>query len=42
MTALLLGGTALALTGFLVLALLQMTGGRHLMTRHRSTTTEET
>lgn len=44
MTALLLGGTALALTGFLVLALLQLTGGPTLMTRHRSTptTTEET
>lgn len=44
MTVLLLASAALALTGFLGLALLQLTGGPTLMTRHRTTptTTEET
>lgn len=45
MTALLIAGTALALTAGLVLGLLQLTGGPTLMTRHRTTpttTTEET
>ena len=40
MTALLLASAALALTAGLVLALLQLTGGPTLMTRHRSTTEE--
>lgn len=43
MTVLLLASAALALTAALVLALLQLTGGPTLMTRHRTApTTEET